>query len=174
MSLENLKSKIKDYAKDTRLNLGSVLTTGSQGLTESQIAHIALASAYTTRNKDVIEAIEAEFASKISAEELEAAKSASVIMAMNNVYYRTMPMIDDEEYLKMTTGLRMQILATHGIDKIDFELMSIAVSSINACKFCVKSHVKKVSSDGISKQGVQSTIKIAAVINATAQAVSIG
>lgn len=174
MSIENLKSKINDYAKDIRLNLGSVLDTGAEGLTEAQVAHIALASAYATQNETIISEIVDEFAGKVSEEELEAAKSAAVIMAMNNVYYRTMPMIDDDEYLKMSTGLRMQILASHGIDKTDFELMSIAVSSINACKFCVKSHVKKVSSDGISKQGVQSTIKIAAVINAAAQAVVIG
>lgn len=174
MGISNLKSQIKDYAKDIRLNLGSVLDTGAEGLTESQVAQIAIASAYATKNQVVIDEITDEFASKISEAELEAAKSSAVIMAMNNIYYRTIHFAGDDEYMKMSAGLRMQVIASHGIDKIDFELTSIAVSSINGCEFCVKSHVKKVASEGVTKQGVQSTIKIASVINAAAQAVLIG
>jgi len=174
MSIDNLKSHIKDYAKDIRLNLGSVLDTGSEGLSKSQVAQIAIASAYATNNEIVINEIIDEFASQVSEGELEAAKSAATIMAMNNIYYRTIHFTGDDEYMKMSAGLRMQVIASHGIDKTDFELTSIAVSSINGCEFCVKSHVAKVAAEGVTKQGIQSTIKIAAVLSAAAQAIVIG
>ena len=67
----------------------------------------------------------------------------------------------------------MNILKDHNICKLDFELYSLAVSAINGCEYCVASHARKVAKDGISREGVQSTIRIAAVINATAQAVTI-
>ncbi len=174
MSIDNLKSQIGDYAKDIRLNLGSVLTTGYEGLTDSQVAQIAIASAYTTQNEVVISEIVDEFQSKISEAEFEAAKSSATIMAMNNVYYRTIHFTGDDEYMKLSAGLRMQVIASHGISGVDFELTSIAVSAINGCEFCVKSHVAKVTKEGLSKQGVQSTIKIAAVLKAVAQAIVIG
>ncbi len=52
MNLENLKSQIKDYAKDVRLNLDSVLSEeGAPGLSEMQITALALASAYAICSK---------------------------------------------------------------------------------------------------------------------------
>ena len=51
MSLEQIRESLPDYARDIRLNLSSVLTPqGAPGLTEKQIASIALASAIAARN----------------------------------------------------------------------------------------------------------------------------
>lgn len=87
MSLQQLRSNLGEYAKDIKLNLGSVLTEeGAPGLTTGQIGQIALASAYATRNQTVIDAIADEV--EVTAQELNAAKAASTVMAMNNVYYR--------------------------------------------------------------------------------------
>ena len=52
--------------------------------------------------------------------------------------------------------------------------MSLAESAINGCGMCMEAHVFEVAKAGISKTGVQSCIRIAAVINAAAQAVAIG
>ena len=58
MTLEQLKDTLGDHAKDIRLNLGNVLTTdGAPDLTQNQILGIALASAYSTKNQAVIEAV---------------------------------------------------------------------------------------------------------------------
>ena len=47
ITLEALRDKLPSYAKDIKLNLGTVLTTdGAPDLTENQIFGIALASAY--------------------------------------------------------------------------------------------------------------------------------
>ncbi len=173
MSLDALKDSLQDYAKDTRLNLGTVITT-AQGLSANQAYAIALACAYATRNQTVVDNILAEVAGKISDAELNAAKSAAVIMAMNNIYYRATHLAEDAELQKMPAGLRMQVIGNPGVDKVDFELYSLAVSAINGCGMCIASHVKQAAHAGVTNQGIQSSLKIAAVINAAAQAVFIG
>lgn len=171
MTLETLKDSLDDSAKDVRLNLGTVLTEdGATGLTQSQIFGIALASAYSTRNLTVIEGVRADASSVLSEAELRAAKAAATIMAMNNVYYRFTHLVGDKEYGKLPAKLRMNILANHGIAKTDFELYALAVSAINGCGMCMEAHVYEAEKAGMSKQGVQSVIRIAAVINSLAQA----
>ncbi len=173
MTIENLKNQIQDYAKDIRLNL-AFITAGGNGLEQNQAYGIALASAYATRNKTVIENILAEVQGKISDAEITAAKTAATLMAMNNIYYRFTHLVSDEEYQKMPAGLRMQGIGSHGIAKLDFELYSLAVSSINGCGMCMDSHAKSSANQGATNQTVQASVKIAAIINAAAQAVEIG
>jgi len=170
MTLEALKDSLDDSAKDTKLNLGTVLTTdGAPDLTQNQILGIALASAYSTRNNAVIDAIRTE-AAVLSEAELKAAKAAATIMAMNNVYYRFVHLVSDKEYGKLPAKLRMNVIGNSGIAKVDFELYSLAVSAINGCGMCMDAHVHEVEKAGVSKVGVQSAIRIASVVNSLAQA----
>jgi len=174
MSVEQLKSRLGDCAKDTMLNLGTILTEdGAPGLNTVQIFGVALASAYATRNNDVSAALESEVAEKIDPATIRAAKAAATIMAMNNVYYRFQHYVKDEELNKLTAKLRMTIIANPGIAKLDFELMSLAVSAINGCGMCMEAHTHELDKAGLGKPGIQSAIRIAAVINATAQGVAI-
>ncbi len=174
MSIQQLKSTLGDYAKDTKLNLGTVLTEeGAPDLKQNQIYGIALASAYATKNSNLIKAVLGEATSTLSEAEVNAAKSAATIMGMNNIYYRFTHLVSDKDYSKMPAKLRMNVIGNPGIEKVDFELYCLAISAINGCGMCMDAHVHEVTKAGISKQGVQSTIRIAAVINATAQALAI-
>lgn len=174
MSISTIRSQLGEYAKDTKLNLGSILTEeGAPDLTQNQIFGIALASAYATHNAELVTAVKAEAEGTLSEEEIHAAKGAATIMGMNNIYYRFLHMVSDQEYAKMPAKLRMNIIGNPGIAKVDFELYALAVSAINGCGMCVDSHVHEVTKGGISRQGVQSCIRIAAVIHATAQALAI-
>lgn len=173
MTIENLKNQIQDYGKDIRINLTSI-TAGGNGLELNQALGIALASAYSTKNKTVMENILAEAQGKLSEAELNATKTAATLMAMNNIYYRFTHLVSDEEFQKMPAGLRMQGIATHGINKLDFELYSLAVSAINGCGMCMDSHTKSSAAHGATNQTVQAAVKIAAIINAAAQAIEIG
>ena len=171
MSIENLKSGFGDYAKDISLNLGSVLTEEcAVELNIMQIASIALASAYATKNAELISAVEADMGSKLDAPYHRAAKAAATIMAMNNVYYRFLHYVQDEEIKKLPARLRMNVIANPGVPRLDFELMSLAVSAINGCGMCMEAHTHEVLKAGLGKTGVQSTVRIAATINAAAQA----
>lgn len=174
MSLQLLRSQLGDYAKDIKLNLGSVLTEeGAPDLSQTQIYGIALASAYATKNHDVIRSIEQETATALSEAEVNAARAAATIMAMNNVYYRFVHLVSDKEYGKLPAKLRMNVIGNPGVPKVDFELMSLAVSAINGCGMCIDAHVHEVAKSGLSKTGIQSAVRIAAVINAAAQGIEI-
>jgi alkyl hydroperoxide reductase subunit D len=173
MSIEALKESIPDFAKDIRLNISKVLSEeGAPGLTLKQIVGTALATAHATRSAKLIDAVTTEFAAALTPEELNAAKAASSIMAMNNVYYRFIHLAADDEIKKMPANLRMQIIANPGVPKVDFELFCLAVSAINGCGMCMESHVHEVAKGGVSKQGAQSAIRIASVMNAVAQALA--
>lgn len=170
MSVDLIKNQLGDFAKDIRLNVGSVLTEeGAPGLTRRQIQLVALSVAFSLKHSGLIEAVRATF-SDLTQEDVNAAKSAATIMAMNNIYYRFVHMTGDAEYKKLPARLRMNVIANPGVNKDDFELMSLAVSAINGCEMCVQSHVGQLTKAGFSKEGIQSSARIAATLNATVQA----
>ncbi len=170
MTLEDILKALPDYAYDIKDNLSLVLSTnGAPGLSSKQIAIIAMASAMSTPSRDLIEAI-TEFARKeLSEKELKGAKTAHAIMSMTNVYYRFLHVSDNREYKRMPPNLSMKAEAAPGIAKVDFHLASIGVSSINFCKACIDYHELAARRMGIEKKGIQSTVRIAAVINAVGQ-----
>ena len=173
-TVETLRDRLPDFAKDIRLNLSSILKEDpSSGLSLNQIYGVALASAYATRHPEVIAAVLSDSSAILSPEGVNAAKSAATIMAMNNIYYRFVHLVHDAEFSKIAVGLRMNVIANPGIVRVDFELYALAVSAINGCGLCIESHTKVVEHGGITKHGIQHAVKIAAVLNAVAQALSI-
>lgn len=173
-NIDGLRDQLGDFAKDIRLNLSSVIKQDpNSGLTLNQVYGIALASAYATKHPAVIAAIAGETAATLTAEEINAAKAAASVMAMNNVYYRFIHLAHDTELSQLPAGLRMNVIASPGIDKVTFELYSLAVSAINGCGLCIESHAAAVQKHEVSKTGVQHCVRISAVLAAAAQALSI-
>lgn len=169
MTLEDIKARIPEHAKDLKLNLSSVLTVqGSPGLSEGQILATAVASALASRNPAFAREIEALAADRLDEARLTAARSAAAIMAMNNVYYRFTHLVGDEEYRSLPARLRMNVLAKPPGEKTDFELYSLAVSAINGCGMCMAAHEKVLRRAGLSREAVQSAARIASVIHAVA------
>jgi len=170
MSLESLKTRLPDYARDLKLNLGSLAT--EPGLTEQQRAGTFVASALASREPSVIQAIVAEFAPKLSPEALEAAKAAAAIMGMNNIYYRFVHLMGEggveNQYKTLPAKLRMNIIGKPGVDKVDFELWSLAVSAVNGCGMCLTAHEHELRKGGLSTEQVQAAVRIAAVVHAVA------
>jgi alkyl hydroperoxide reductase subunit D len=165
MSIESLKSAIPDYAKDIKLNLGSLAMDAT--LTAQQRAGTFVAAALASRNAVVTKAIVAEFGAVLTPEALAAAKAAAAIMAMTNVYYRFTHLIGGD-YPNLPAKLRMNILARPGVEKVDFELWSLAVSAVNGCGMCMEAHEKTVRHGGLSQEQVQTAVRIAATIHAVA------
>ena len=169
MNIEQIRDALPDYARDLKLNLGSVLSaSGAPGLTEKQIWSIALASAIAARNTTFARDVESQARAHLADVEIEGAKAAAAIMGMNNIYYRFLHLVEDAEYQSMPARLRMNVIANHGIDKLDFELISLAVSAVNGCGLCVTSHENKLRSHDVSRESIQSAVRIAATIHAVA------
>ena len=165
MSLDELKDRIPDYAKDIRLNLGLLAT--EPALTAQQRAGTFVASALASRNPEVTQATLAQFAPQLSPEALNGAKAAASIMAMNNVYYRFVHLVGGD-YATLPAKLRMNVMGRPGVDKTDFELWSLAVSAINGCGMCMENHEKVVWAAGLTQEQVQAAVRIAAVVHAVA------
>ncbi len=166
MSLEALKTRLPDYAKDLKLNLSSL--AAEPALNGQQRAGTFIAAALASRNADVTVAMLTEFAPHLSPEALAAAKAAASIMAMNNIYYRFTHLVSAPDYKTLPAKLRMNVLAKPGVDKVDFELWSLAVSAINGCGMCVDAHERAVRDGGLSVEAVQAAVRIAAVVHAVA------
>ena len=64
MSIQKLKDRLSDYARDLKLNLGSL--AAEPVLNDEQKAGVFIASALASRNPEVIEAVVAEFAPRVS------------------------------------------------------------------------------------------------------------
>ena len=170
ITLDAIRDAIPDYARDLKLNLGSVLTTsGAPGLSEKQIWAVAVASAIASRNGELTRNIEALSAAHLDAAYINGARAAAAIMGMNNVYYRFLHLVEDQEYSQLPARLRMNIIGNPGIEKVDFELLSLAVSAINGCGTCVASHERQLRKHEFTREAVQSAVRIAATVHAVAR-----
>lgn len=165
MSLENLKNALPEYARDLKLNLSSLATEAS--LTPQQRAGTFVASALASRNAEVTRAVLAEFAPQLSAEALNGAKIAAAIMAMNNIYYRFVHLVGGD-YKTLSARLRMNAMAKPGVEKVDFELWSLAVSAVNGCGMCLEAHEHELRKAGLGAEQVQAAVRIAATVHAVA------
>jgi alkyl hydroperoxide reductase subunit D len=166
MSIQMLKDRLPEYARDLKLNLGSL--AAETALSEDEKAGVFIASAIASRNAEVVAALIAEFAPRVSPQIVTAAKAAAAIMAMNNVYYRYTHLVENEEYQRLPARLRMNVIANPGTAKENFELWSLAVSAINGCGRCVTAHEKVLRAAGMSTQRIQTAVRIAAVVHAVA------
>jgi len=169
-TLDNLRDALPGYARDLQLNLGAVLTpAGAPGLSERQIWAVALATAAASRNPGFSRDLQSLAVKHLDAAHVSAAHAAAAIMGMNNVYYRFLHLVEDEEYGKLPARLRMNVIGTPGIAKADFELLALAVSAVNGCGSCVASHERQLRAHGLTREAVQSAVRIAATVHAVAR-----
>lgn len=166
MSIDALKDKIPDFAKDVKLNLSTM--AGDETLTPAQKYGLFIACGIASRNPLVKAALAAEAEGKITDVEKNAARSAAAIMGMNNVYYRFLHLVSNPEYKTLPAKLRMNVLASHGASKLDFELWSLAVSAINGCGACVDSHEEVLRKHDVPNTTIQAAVRYASIIQSAA------
>ena len=162
-----LRETLPDAARDIKINLQNVLTPGA--LNAAQTWGVAVTSAYTARNEKLLTAVLADAkAAGVEAGVLEDAKAASILMGMNNVYYRFRHLIGKEEYSQKPARLRMLRISQVTSNKVDFELFCLTASAINNCESCIKSHEQVVIEGGLTTDQVHDAVRIAATIHAAA------
>jgi alkyl hydroperoxide reductase subunit D len=171
-ALEAIRQKLPDVAKDIKLNLQSVL--GESSLTAEQKWGVAVASAASVGNAELLAATRSDAAKAVAPGVIEDALAAATLMAMNNVYYRFRHMVGKPSYSAKPARLRMNRMAQPaGGNKANFELFGLAVSAINACQLCIETHEKVVIEAGLSEDQVNDAVRIAATFAATAVAMRI-
>ncbi len=157
------KEKLPEFAKDARVNLGKVVDLSqTDGLSEEQIIGSALAVAYHLNDQLLI----ADLSDLCQDEKIkEAAKIAASLMAMTNIYYRFVHLSDNAELAQVPAGLRMQGMMNSGVDKLTFEIMSLAVSILNGCGACISAHTAQLVEHGFSAQSLARIGRISAVLH---------
>jgi lipoyl-dependent peroxiredoxin subunit D len=165
MTLDALIDTLPSYAKDLKLNFSTVVLQQTD-LSEQQAWGTVVSCAIASRNEHLVHVSLEEAAAHLRPEALEAAKAAAAIMGMNNIYYRFLHLTSNEKYRTMRAGLRMNVMRTHGIDPVDFELWCTAVSAINGCGACVDSHEKTLREKGMSEEKILSAVRIASIMHA--------
>ena len=151
------------YVRDLRMNVKAVLEV--ETLNKKETALLALSIAVNNNNKILQKSFEQKAkAEGASAEELGETVAVASLLSANNVFYRFRHFVDKESYNTMRASLRMNIMARPVMGKEFFELMSLAVSAVNGCEMCVKSHEVSVLEAGSSEARVWDAVRLAAVI----------
>lgn len=165
-ALNELLQTLPEEAKDLRLNLQSLLADGA--LSREQRLGTALACAYAVRSPQLARALLAEHSFGNSAGLSPAwqsdARAAAALMGMNNVFYRFRHLVGKESYASLPARLRMNRMAAVQTTKLDFELMSLAVSAIGGCGVCIASHERALIEGGLSEAQVLEAVRLAAVV----------
>ena len=169
MSIDVLKDRLPDYARDLNLNLSSL--AAEQLLSPQQKAGSFIAAALAANHAPTTEAVVDVFGRELTPEALNAVKTAAALMAMNNIYYRFVHLVHAADYKTLPAKLRMTAMAKPGVDKVDFELWSLVVSAINGCGMCLEAH-EKVCRENLSPEQIQAAVRIAATVHAVARTLS--
>jgi alkyl hydroperoxide reductase subunit D len=163
--VDQIKEALPEYAKDTRLNLDSVVNRSTLDLVEAN--GCALAAAMATGNGKLVTFIQSGLE---DATERDAALTAASLMAMNNVWYPYVEMAEDERLTGLPAQLRMNAISSHGgTTKARFESYSLAASIVGKCHFCVKAHYETLKKEGYSVEQLRDIGRIAAVITSVAR-----
>src|SRR5258708_7188741 len=125
MSLKQFPATMPDYAKDLRLNLGSILS--AQIIGDERKLGLLLACAH-----------------------------------------RFGHLVSTADYGTKPARLRMNFIGQHGIAREEFELFSLAVSTMNGCGMCIDSHEHVLIEHGVKPDEIQSAVRIGAVMKAIA------
>ena len=161
--IEVVKPALPDYAKDTRLNIDSVLLRST--LDADVAMGCAVAALAATGNGKLLGIMLAD--NPVYA---EPAMTAASIMATNNVWYPFVEMADDVSLKGLPAGLRMNAILHHGgTTKANFEAFSLAASIVGKCHFCVKAHYDTLKKEGYTIEQLRDIGRIASVMNSVAK-----
>lgn len=157
-----VEGKETTIAKDLRLNLKRLLEEGSLSRED---AHYALLAVACAAQYPALKSFARVKLSEMGAspEMIEEAAQSSAIMAMLNTYYKFKHMIQKEEEYR-TAGLRMTSLARPVLGKERFEMLAFAVSVINGCESCIRSHEAVLRHAGTTADQVHDLARLAAVV----------
>jgi len=162
-TLQNLGTAESKYLRDLKLNVKTVLTSEYLSPKETHLLAIAVT---TNNNKEILTNSFVAKAKEHGATEAEIAdaQACASLLAANNVLYRFRHFVEKETYNNAPARMRMNIMMNPVLGKEFFELVSLAVSAVNGCEMCVKSHEQSVLGHGGTEQRIWDSIRIASII----------
>ena len=172
MSLDELKNKIPEFAKDVKLNFSSLIKNSE--FSDDLVYGCAYASSLALEDKIISNVFEEECEKRFGKEFVVSVKSTAVIMTLNNTWYKYRDSMPNSEMKMAPQRMRVNVMANHaGLDKILFESLSLCISAINGCTFCIKAHSDLLIKNDKTNDFVYNIGRIASVISALSKAISL-
>jgi alkyl hydroperoxide reductase subunit D len=163
--LEEGKSR---YVADLKVNFKNSLE--SEFLTKKEILLLGVALAVNGKNALLREFFKKNAQSEnASAEEIAEATGCASLLSANNVFYQFRHFMNKEKYNEIPARIKMNIMGRPVTGKEVFELMSLAVSAVNGCEMCVRSHEKSLIELGSKEERIFEAVRLAAVITSVSK-----
>lgn len=163
VSIDALRASLPDYAGDLGVNLA--LLVDDPALDRETRWACFIAAACAAGEPQTLRAIDAAAtAAGVSAGGRRAGRAAAAMMAMTNVYFRALHLMEPAEYRALPSRLRMNAPGHSRAEGIGYALACLAVSAINGCGACLDSHETKLRRQGVEPVQVQTALRIASVV----------
>lgn len=165
--LEEGKSR---YVADLKINFKNSFE--SEFLTKKEVALLGVALAVNAGNKKLKQFFR-DNAVKEGATEAEIAEvtACASLLSANNVLYRFRHFVGKDKYNEIPARIKMNIMARPVTGKEFFELVSLAVSAVNGCEMCVKSHENSLIELGSKEERIFEAVRLGAVITSVSKVV---
>jgi alkyl hydroperoxide reductase subunit D len=151
------------YVRDLKMNVKSVLS--SEHLNPKECFLLATAIAANNNNEILLNSFASKAKENAATDaEIADAQACASLLSANNVLYRFRHFVEKEAYNNAPARLRMNIMMSPVSGKEFFELISLAVSAVNGCEMCVKSHEASVLQAGSSTGRIWDAIRVASII----------
>ncbi len=165
--LEEGKSR---YITDLKLNFKT--SFDSEQLSKKEVALLGVALAVNAANR-ILKQFFIGKATEEGASEAEIAEAVACasLLSANNVLYRFRHFVNKEKYNEIPARIKMNIMARPVTGKEFFELISLAVSAVNGCEMCVKSHENSLIELGTSETRIFEAVRLGAVITSVSKVI---
>jgi alkyl hydroperoxide reductase subunit D len=165
--LEEAKSR---YVADLKLNFKSSFE--SDHLSKKEVALLGVALAVNASNRLLREFFrESAGAEGATDAEIAEAVACASLLSANNVLYRFRHFVNKEKYNEIPARIKMNIMARPVGGKEFFELMSLAVSAVNGCEMCIKSHENSLIELGSKEEKIFEAVRLGAVITSVSKVI---
>ena len=150
--------------RDLKLNLNRLLQDGALSAEEALLATLAVSTSLGFARMAAF-ARDQLLHAGVGEDQIHEAAQSAALMGMLNTYYRFRHFVGSPEEYRVA-GLRMTVLAKPVLGKERFEILAFAVSVVNGCESCVRSHEKALRDGGATAEKVHDLARLAAVLKA--------
>jgi len=169
-ALDLLEAGKSRYLADLKINFKNSFE--SEFLTKKEIAVLGVALAVNAGSAILRVFFTANAQQEgASAEEIAEAAACASLLSANNVFYRFRHFVNKEKYNEIPARIKMNIMGRPVGGKEFFELMSLAVSAVNGCEMCVKSHEASLIELGSKEERIFEAVRLASVITSVTKIV---
>jgi lipoyl-dependent peroxiredoxin subunit D len=162
-SLDLLEEGKSRYLADLKINFKNSFE--SEFLSKKEINLLGVALAVNASNGILRDFFKRKAESEgAKAEEIAEAVACTSLLSANNVFYRFRHFLNKEKYNEIPARIKMNIMARPVNGKEFFELISLAVSAVNGCEMCVKSHEASLIELGSKEERIFEAVRLASVI----------